>query len=101
MLLQYLGYGLPSCNPRTARKVRRRQVAYAENVASRIMYVKPGCPWCDQARDGLRAEGLDWEERDATSRSDWREELFTHSPSGKVPTIVAPDGVTIGWLGGG
>ena len=34
-------------------------------MAERIMYVKPGCPYCQQAREALRAEGLDWEGRDA------------------------------------
>lgn len=66
------------------------------------MYVKPGCPYCEAARDALRAEGLDWEERDATSSPEWREELFRHSrDSGVVPTIVGPDGVTIGFEGQG
>ena len=66
------------------------------------MYVKPGCPYCAAARDGLRAQGLDWEERDATTNRAWRDELFQHSKdTGIVPTIVAPDGVTIGWDGGG
>lgn len=71
-------------------------------VSERIMYVKPGCPYCERARDGLRASGHEWEERDATTRGDWRDELFRHSNgTGIVPTIVAPDGVQIGWKGGG
>jgi glutaredoxin len=66
------------------------------------MYVKPGCPYCGAARDGLAAEGLEWEERDATANRDWREELFEHSNgSGVVPTIVGPDGVQVGWEGRG
>lgn len=66
------------------------------------MYVKPGCPYCDAAREGLRAEGLEWEERDATADRAWREELFRHSKdTGIVPTIVTPEGVTVGWQGGG
>lgn len=67
----------------------------------RIMYVKPGCPYCQAARESLTAEGVDFEERDATTRDDWKSELFEHSPRGVVPTIVAPDGVTIGWNGEG
>ena len=71
-------------------------------MAERVMYVKPGCPWCDQAREGLRAQGLDWEERDATARPDWREELMRHSAgTGRVPTIVGPEGTAVGWMGGG
>ncbi len=66
------------------------------------MYVKPGCPYCQAAREGLSADGLDWEERDATASRESRSELFRHSnDTGIVPTIVGPDGTTIGWLGGG
>ncbi len=70
-------------------------------MADRIMYVKPGCPYCQGARERLREAGLDWEERDATSRPDWKQELFGHSPRGVVPTIVEGDSVTIGHDGGG
>jgi glutaredoxin len=66
------------------------------------MYVKPGCPYCQQARDALTAEGLDWDERDATTDAGWKAELMEHSGgSGVVPTIVGPDGVTVGWQGHG
>jgi glutaredoxin len=66
------------------------------------MYVKPGCPYCQQARESLTGQGLDWEERDATSSQVWREELFRHSGgSGVVPTIVSADGVQVGVEGRG
>ena len=62
------------------------------------MYVKPGCPYCGAAREGLRSQGLDWEERDATSDSEWRAELMrASSGSGVVPTIVGSDGTQVGW----
>ena len=70
-------------------------------MADRIMYAKPGCPYCEGARERLRAAGLDWEERDATSRADWKQELFGYSPRGVVPTIVEGESVTIGHDGGG
>src|SRR3954451_9760841 len=68
-------------------------------MAARIMYVKPSCPYCEEARQALRADGLEFEERDATTRADWRAELMAHSrDTGKVPTIVMGDEVvTIGW----
>lgn len=71
-------------------------------MAARVMYVKPGCPWCQAARDSMSAEGVEWEERDATSSAEWRGELFRHSrDTGIVPTIVGPDGTTVGWEGHG
>ncbi len=67
------------------------------------MYVKPGCPYCDEARAALRADGLAFEERDATTRADWRAELMGFSRNtGTVPTIVLGDEVvTVGWNGHG
>jgi glutaredoxin 3 len=68
-------------------------------MSAQVMYVKPGCPYCEEARQALRAEGTEFEERDATSRPDWREELMGYSKgTGLVPTIVAGDAVrTVGW----
>ena len=68
-----------------------------------VVYVKPNCPYCAEARTALRADGVDFEERDATTRDDWRAELMEHSRStGMVPTVVR-DGevVTVGWKGRG
>ena len=46
--------------------------------------------------------GLVTQERDATTRPDWREELFSYSSGGVVPTIVEAGGeVTIGLDGHG
>lgn len=68
-----------------------------------VVYVKPNCPYCEEARTELRADGVEFEERDATTRADWRAELMEHSRStGMVPTVVR-DGevVTVGWKGRG
>lgn len=68
-----------------------------------VVYVKPNCPYCDEARTALRADGVEFEERDATTRADWRAQLMEHSrDTGMVPTVVR-DGevVTVGWKGRG
>jgi glutaredoxin len=71
-------------------------------MSDRIMYVKPGCPYCAQARESLTAGGLDFEERDATRSPEWKAELFRLTAgTGRVPTIVGPDGVQVGWQGKG
>lgn len=58
-----------------------------------VMYVKPGCPYCQSAREHLAAEGTAVEERDATQSSDWRSELMGYTNNrGVVPTIVRDDG---------
>ena len=57
-----------------------------------VMYVKPGCPYCDAARRHFRESGEDVEERDATANAQWKAELMRHSrDTGVVPTIVRPD----------
>jgi len=57
------------------------------------MYVKPGCPYCQAAREHLAAEGDDVEERDATTSADWKSELLGYTNNtGVVPTIVRADG---------
>jgi glutaredoxin len=56
---------------------------------SLVMYVKPGCPYCDAARAHFAAEGIEIEERDATQNADFRRELMTYTRNtGLVPTIV-------------
>lgn len=53
------------------------------------MYVKPGCPYCQAAREHLAGEGEPVEERDATQNPAWRAELMGHTNNrGIVPTIV-------------
>jgi glutaredoxin len=56
---------------------------------STVMYVKPHCPYCADARARLEASEEPFEERDATANPQWRAELMHHSRnSGVVPTIV-------------
>ena len=58
-----------------------------------VMYVKPGCPYCQAAREHLAAEGASVEERDATRSSAWKAELMSYTNNrGIVPTIVRSDG---------
>ncbi len=58
-----------------------------------VMYVKPGCPYCEAAREHLAGERETVQERDATTRADWRAELMAHTNNrGIVPTIVWDDG---------
>ena len=61
-----------------------------------VMYVKPGCPYCQAAREHLAAEGETVEERDATRSADWKAELMRYTNNrGVVPTIVRDDGAHV------
>jgi len=60
---------------------------------STVMYVKPGCPYCQAAREHLAAEGETVEERDATRSAAWKAELMDYTNRrGIVPTIIWNDG---------
>ena len=60
---------------------------------SAVMYVKPGCPYCQAAREHLAAEGEVVDERDATQSSTWKAELMGYTNNrGTVPTIVRAEG---------
>jgi glutaredoxin len=58
-----------------------------------VMYVKPGCPYCEAARTHFFEQGEVFEERDATQNAGWKAELmgYTHD-TGVVPTIVRSSG---------
>ena len=57
-----------------------------------VMYVKPGCPYCQAAREHFAAEGIAVEERDATQDPTWKAELMGYTNNrGMVPTVVSDD----------
>jgi glutaredoxin 3 len=58
-----------------------------------VMYVKPGCPYCQAAREHLAEQNETVEERDATKSPAWRAELMSYTNDrGIVPTIVRDGG---------
>jgi len=60
---------------------------------STVMYVKPGCPYCQAAREDFAARGEPVEERDATRNATWKAELMGYTNHrGMVPTIVREGG---------
>jgi glutaredoxin len=65
---------------------------------STVMYVKPGCPYCERARVDLAERGEQVEDRDATVNPEWKAELMRYTANtGVVPTIVRDDGVQVGF----
>ncbi len=57
------------------------------------MYVKPGCPYCDAARDDVTARGEAFVEIDATADPLHKRKLMRLTrETGVVPTIVRADG---------
>jgi glutaredoxin len=61
------------------------------------LYTAPECGVCDTARAGLRAEGVDFEERDVMKDKQWFEDVLKYTIF--VPLIVRGDKIEIGWKG--
>ncbi len=58
-----------------------------------VMYTKPGCPYCQQARDHYNSHGIKFTEYDAqTDKGRQREMLAITDGDPTVPAIVE-DGV--------
>ena len=79
-----------------------RKTAQADKLAdvmaeTIILYTAPGCGVSDSARAGLKADGLDFEERDVMRSKAWFDEALQYSIL--VPIIVRGDQVEIGWKG--
>ncbi|MEW6360622.1 MAG: Uxx-star family glutaredoxin-like (seleno)protein [Pyrinomonadaceae bacterium] len=58
-----------------------------------VMYVKPGCPYCQQARDYFNANGISFVEYDAQNDKVKQREML--SITGGDPTVpaIVKDGV--------
>jgi glutaredoxin len=69
-----------------------------ENVGL-VIYVKPGCPYCQQARDHYLARGVEWTEYDAQNDRARRKEMFAFSGDDPTVPCIVEDGkyVQSGW----
>jgi glutaredoxin len=62
-----------------------------------ILYTLPECDVSDLAREGLRAQGIDFEERNVMKDKAWFDEALGYSIF--VPIILRDGKVEIGWQG--
>jgi glutaredoxin 3 len=64
-----------------------------------VMYVKPGCPYCQQARDHYNSEGLGFTEYDAQNDRARRKEMLDYSGGDPTVPCIVEDGsyVQSGW----
>lgn len=57
-----------------------------------VMYVKPGCPYCQQARDHFNENGIDFVEYDAQNDKARQKEMLAYTGGDlTVPAIVEND----------
>lgn len=64
-----------------------------------VMYVKPGCPYCQQARDHFNANGIDFVEYDAQNDIARQREMLDLSGGDLVVPCIVENGEYIqsGW----
>lgn len=59
--------------------------AMEENLP--VLYVKTGCPWCDEVRDFMVGHGIGHRERNVTEDRAARDEMERLSGQSKAPTL--------------
>ena len=59
---------------------------------SLVIYTKPGCPYCQQARDYYNSKGISLIDRDAQTNKDYRAEMFKYSGGDPTVPCIVEDG---------
>jgi monothiol glutaredoxin len=53
------------------------------------LFIKPGCPWCDEAMEWLDAHGIRHERLDVTNDAQARDEMRALTGQTKAPSMDA------------
>ena len=61
-----------------------------------VMYIKPGCPYCQKARDYYNEQGIVFTEYDAQNDLERRREMFAYSDGDPTVPCIVEDGAYIG-----
>ncbi len=66
---------------------------------SLVIYVKPGCPYCQQARDYYNSQGIPFVEYDAQTDAARQKEMLEYSGGDLVVPCIVENGEYIqsGW----
>ena len=69
------------------------------NKVSLVIYTKPGCPYCQQARDYYNSKGIGFIDRDAQTNREYRAEMFKYSGDDPTVPCIVEDGKYLqsGW----
>lgn len=61
-----------------------------------VMYVKPGCPYCQKARDHYNANGISFVEFDAQNDKARQREMLAFSGGDPTVPCIVDDGKFVG-----
>jgi glutaredoxin 3 len=59
---------------------------------SLVIYTKPGCPYCQQARDYYNSKGISFVDRDAQTNRKYRAEMFKYADGDPTVPCIVEDG---------
>lgn len=63
---------------------------------SLVIYTKPGCPYCQKAKDHYNAEGIDFTEYDAQNDKQRQKEMLEFTGGDIVVPAIVRDGEYVG-----
>jgi glutaredoxin 3 len=61
-----------------------------------VLFTKPGCPYCQQAKDHYQREGVDFIEYDAQNDKQRQREMLEFSAGDLTVPCIVLDGVYVG-----
>ncbi|MEZ5346284.1 MAG: Uxx-star family glutaredoxin-like (seleno)protein [Pyrinomonadaceae bacterium] len=66
---------------------------------SLVIYTKPGCPYCDRARDHYNENGIEFTEFDAQNNKKYQNEMLEYSGGDLTVPVIVENGEYIqsGW----
>jgi glutaredoxin len=66
------------------------------NDLALVIYTKPGCPYCQQARDFYNSKGIPFIDYDAQNDKARRTEMFSYSGGDPTVPCIVEDGKYVG-----
>jgi glutaredoxin 3 len=61
-----------------------------------VMYTKPGCPYCQQARDHYKSNGISFVDYDAQNDKQRQREMFEISGGDPTVPCIVENGAYVG-----
>lgn len=88
--------------PRSKSETLSARIAFSDGgdeAVALIIYTKPGCPYCQQAREYYNSKGITFIDRDAQTNKEFRAQMFKFSGGDPTVPCIVKDGkyVQSGW----